>query len=84
MGRGTVWTGAEMNYLKKTLELDDEYISRHLNRSLYAIKSMRYKLKRGYEATDEEYAEPGKLMSRSEKITRIYKMAADMHIRLAK
>ena len=85
MGKsGTLWTGAEMNFLKNNFELDDAFLSRRLGRSVHAIKSMRYKILRGYEVTDDDYVQPGLLMTHDEKVSRIYRMAADMRVRLQK
>lgn len=85
MGKsGTLWTGAEISFLRKNINRDDEYLSFHLGRSEHAVKSMRYKILRGYYDIDEDYIQPGEMMTRDEKVSRIHRMAADMRIRLLK
>ena len=82
--RGTQWSGAEVKFLRNNLEKDNKYLSRRLGRSQDAVKSMRYKILRGYEISDDDYIQPRELMTHDEKVARIYRMAADMRIRLQK
>ena len=81
---GTLWTGAEMNFLKNNIDQKDGYLSQRLGRSEQAVRSMKYKIMRGYEVSDDDYVQPGLLMTHDEKVSRIYRMAADMRIRLQK
>lgn len=85
MGKsGTVWTGAEISFLRKNMDKDEEFLMRHLGRSNYSVRSMKYKILRGFEAIDEDYIEPGQLMTKDEKVARIHRMAAEMRVRLQK
>ena len=82
--QGTLWTASELNFLKNNIEMDDAFISRRIGRSVYAVKSMRYKFLRGLQIPDDDYVQPGLLMTHDEKVSRIYRMAAEMRIRLEK
>ena len=79
---GKKWDYAEVNYLAKHMEMDVEDVASYLGRSVYAVMSMKTKIKRGYEVPDDEYIPTGAMLSRDEKVSRIHKMAADMRVRL--
>jgi hypothetical protein len=79
---GKKWDYAEVSFLTKHMEMDVEDVASHLGRSVYAVMSMKTKIKRGYEVPDDEYIPTGALLTRDEKVSRIYKMAADMRVRL--
>ena len=66
------------------MDKDEEFLMRHLGRSNYSVRSMKYKILRGFEAIDEDYIEPGQLMTKDEKVERIHRMAAEMRVRLQK
>lgn len=82
--QGTLWTGAELSFLKNNIDMDDAFLARRIGRSEYAIKSMRYKVLRGLQIPDDDYVQPGLFMTHDEKVSRIYRMAAEMRIRLEK
>ena len=82
--KGTNWTGAEMSFLKNNMDMKDDYLSWRLGRSEFAVKSMKYKILRGCQIPEEDYVQPGLLMTQDEKVSRIYRMAAEMRIRLQK
>ena len=81
---GTRWTCAEVNFLAKNMDADEEVVAKRLGRSMYAVMSMKYKIKSGYEVPDDDYIPLGKLLTPDEKVSRIYKMAAEMRVRLAR
>ena len=79
---GTRWSCGELNYLAKHMDSDVEEVAIRMGRSTNAIMSMKYKLKNGFEVPEDDYVPMGLTMTQDEKVSRIYKMAADMRVRL--
>ena len=81
---GKRWGGAEIKYLiKYSGVMTSEEIAGHLGRTADAVRSMMKCLRQGKEIPEDDNIYPlGMYLSQEEKESRIYKMAAQMRIRL--
>ena len=77
--KGRRWTQDEVKYLKEYSEVGDEYLAKKLNRIVYSVRDKRYTL--NIKSSQNGVFMPESL-SGQEKVARIYKMAADLGIKL--